>query len=175
MMLTAKQILQEKLITNVDNPKCIQQVGIDLEVVDISTLTGVTIIPSEGKTLLCAFEKIQPIINDTIKSLLDREQSGWLLKPDYYQVTFKQGCKLPGNRVLQIIQRSSLCRGGGITCSGLYDPGFQTDALGSSILITKPIYIEYGARICQAFVNKCSMVDNKYKGQFQNDAQRSSG
>lgn len=170
-MLTAEEIVKEKLITRIEKEN-IQQVGIDCNIIGINEVTGVGIIPKSGKTILPAYTSVQPIKSIMASNLLQREVSGWMLVPGYYEITLRQGCNLPSNRTLMLKQRSSLCRSGVLICSGIYDPGFKTDRIGAFINVLKNTYIEEGARVCQAYILESSEVDNLYKGQFQNDIQR---
>lgn len=162
-MLNSKQL--QDIITNIDNDKCIQQVGIDLELVEVCSVEGRGIILKD-KTILPKYHKIESVNLDN--------KRGWLLDPGYYEVRFKQGCVIPDNIVLKIRQRSSLLRSGTNLHSSIFDPGFETDSIGSFIQVTHPIFIEEGARIAQIYGHFCEPVDDslKYNGQFQKDIQR---
>ena len=50
-MLNSTEILEKGIVTNVTNPKCKQQVGIDLEVVSIRGIVGIGSILKD-KTML---------------------------------------------------------------------------------------------------------------------------
>lgn len=166
-MLTAKQIMEAGIITNVTNPKSVQQIGIDLEVVAINSVSGIGVIGID-KTSLPAYSEIEPKKSPILK------KTGWYLKPGVYEVTFKQGCKIPEDGTMLIRQRSSIARSGGNIHSSVFDPGFETDQMGTFMTIHHPLFIEEGARICQAYVHEHEAVtkENQYKGQFQNDNQR---
>ena len=99
--------------------------------------------------------------------------NGWLLYPGTYDITFNEGCKIPDNRVAFIKQRSSLWRNGTLINSPVFDPGFETEFMGTIMLVTEPIFIEENARIAQIYFHKCDSAE-KYDGQWQNDKQRSS-
>jgi deoxycytidine triphosphate deaminase len=176
MILTSKQIIQEKLITGIDNPDCIQQVGIDLEICKVANVVGMGLVLATGKTILPGYENINSKeLDENIAKLIGIESCrGWVLNPGYYEVTFKQGCKIPKNRTLKLKQRSSVGRSGAAIISGLYDPGFETKNIGAFLSVDRTIFIEEGARICQAYFYKSAKTDNAYKGQFQRDIQRSS-
>ena len=171
-MLTAKEIIEEKLLTNIEKEN-IQQVGIDCNIIGINKVVGVGIIPTHGKTILPAYEPMEMIKPALAKQLLEREVKGWTLPPGYYEIVLRQGCNLPSNRTLMLKQRSSLCRSGALIQSGIYDPGFETKNIGAFLDVTRTIFIEKGARVCQAYILESSEVDNLYKGQYQNDIQRS--
>lgn len=98
---------------------------------------------------------------------------GWLLYPGTYDITFNEGCKIPDNRVAFIKQRSSLYRNGAIINSPVFDPGFETEFMGTIMLVTEPIFIEENARVAQIYFHECTSAE-MYNGQFQNDKQRNS-
>jgi deoxycytidine triphosphate deaminase len=97
---------------------------------------------------------------------------GWLLYPGTYEITFWEGCKLPGNYVGLIRQRSSLLRNGTIIHSSVFDPGFETDAMGCVMRVNETIFIEEDARVAQIYFHECDEVSELYDGQWQNDKQR---
>lgn len=173
MNLNGKQIVELGIVTKVDNPECIQQVGVDLEIIDIFQVLGTGIIPKEGKTKLGSYIKQQlvdcPNPND------DKTTKGWFLQPGAYDITLKQGCSIPANQRLQIVQRSSLLRNGVLLASSMFDPGFSTENIGTVMHVKEPIYIHYEARVAQAYVTGVNDVDNLYQGQWQGDKQRQEG
>jgi deoxycytidine triphosphate deaminase len=73
-----------------------------------------------------------------------------------------------------IRQRSSLLRNGAIIASSIFDPGFETDNMGTIMIVTATIFIEKDARVGQMYFHECDEVseDKLYNGQFQNDKQR---
>jgi deoxycytidine triphosphate deaminase len=164
-MLNSREL--QEVITNIENPKCIQQVGIDLELIRVCRVEGV------GSVL-----KDRTILPQTITIPIKREETssreGWLLHPGYYEITFSQGCKIPNNVVLKIRQRSSMLRGGGEIHSSIFDPGFETDNVGTFMIIHRTLFIEQGARVAQMYGNHCTPVEEDllYNGQFQQDRQR---
>lgn len=160
-MLNGRELYNDKIITNVPEEN-IQQHGIDLNVIKINLLTGGGVIPSIGKTLLGEMEE-QPLVSDTLL---------WRLSPGTYDVTFDQGCDIPNDTMLLIRQRSSLLRNGTILHSSVFDAGFKTNNIGTVMIVTVPITIQYKARIAQIYNHICTPVENLYEGQFQNDKQR---
>jgi deoxycytidine triphosphate deaminase len=96
---------------------------------------------------------------------------GWLLYPGTYDLVFNEGCTIPDNRVAFIKQRSSLWRNGALINSPVFDPGFQTDNMGTTMLVTETIFIERDARVAQIYFHECQPAE-KYDGQWQNDKQR---
>lgn len=172
MNLNGKQIVDHGIITKVDNPECVQQIGVDLEIIAIHQIVGHGIIPKEGKTKLPDYRPVEmvscPNSND------NGTTRGWFLLPGAYDITLKQGCKIPATQRLQIVQRSSLLRNGGLLASSMFDPGFETENIGTVMHIFAPIYIHYEARVAQAYVTRVNEVleDSLYKGQWQGDQQR---
>ena len=163
-MLNSKEIIEEGIVTGA-TPSCIQQVGIDLQVVKIDKIVGIGSI-LVSKTMLPAYEEHKKQYYDIVKA------TGWYLLPGTYQVTFAQGCKIPLTRTLLLRQRSSLLRSGVTLHSSVFDPGFETGQIGSFMTVNIPIFIEEEARICQAYVHPNTEVVEGYDGQFQKDKQR---
>lgn len=167
--LTGRQIVENGIITKVDNSECIQQVGVDLEVIKISQIIGGGIVPKQGKTSLPEYKEIE--IDQTLEG---EDRKGWFLNPGAYDITLKQGCKIPNNQRLQIVQRSSLLRNGIILASSMFDPGFETENIGTVMIVNAPIFIEFEARVGQAYTTEVNEVkeEDLYNGQFQKDQQR---
>lgn len=168
MNLNGKQIVEQGIVTNVTNPECIQQVGVDLELIKVEQVFGGGIVPKQGKTVLAKREEVIPHTVANGQSNADV----WRLEPGVYDITLAQGCKIPANQRLQIIQRSSLLRNGALLVSSMFDPGFETNNIGTILHVRVPITIEVGARIAQAYVTGVNDVDNLYEGQWQGDKQR---
>jgi deoxycytidine triphosphate deaminase len=162
-MLNSKDLLN--VITNITDEKCIQQVGIDLELVEVKKLSGMGMILKE-KTILPTYHPVETINLDGRK--------GRRLEPGYYEVRFTQGCNIPDNTTLKIRQRSSALRSGTQLHSSIFDPGFNTESIGSFIQVNQVIFIEFGARIAQVYGNFNNPVpkDKLYSGQYQQDKQR---
>lgn len=97
--------------------------------------------------------------------------TGWLLYEGVYDITFNEGCKLPANRVAFIKQRSSLYRNGTIINSPVFDPGFETEFMGTLMFVHETIFIEENARVAQIYFHECEPAE-LYNGQWQNDKQR---
>lgn len=153
----------QSIITNFSND-AIQQVGIDLRIKQINTLTlPFGHIPKEGKTVLPQYQSVQ----------LDSDNV-WRLGTGFYDIVFEEGCKIPSDVTLFIRQRSSLLRIGGLIQSSIFDPGFETDNIGCCMIIHRSVIIEPGARIAQIYgVQNMTVEEGRlYNGQFQNDKQR---
>lgn len=159
-MLTSRQLIEEKIITKVPE-ECIAQVGIDLQVEYFSKVMGQGFIPAKGKTQLPKYEKIEWGEDNTV-----------VLEPGSYEVVFTQGCKFPSNVAGNIIHRSSVLRCGNLLISAEFDPGFETENIGSFMTVLSPIKIEKGARLGQIICHRTDIEAEKYNGQWQKDVQR---
>ena len=167
MILNADQILEEGLIIpdyfSHGKPA---QVGFDLSIKEVYQVGG-----NVGKVLVDRTEVSQH--NIMYKIDVDGK-TGWLLYAGVYDVTMNEGCNIAPNRVGLIRQRSSLMRNGALIQSSIFDPGFQTNNVGTYMFVNNPIFIEENARVAQMYFHDCTPVseDKLYNGQFQNDKQR---
>ena len=167
MILNADQILEEGLIIpdyfSHGKPA---QVGFDLSIKEVNQVGG-----NVGKVLVDRTEVSQ----HSIMYKIDVDgKTGWLLYAGVYDVTMNEGCNIAPNRVGLIRQRSSLMRNGALIQSSIFDPGFQTNNVGTYMFVNNPIFIEENARVAQMYFHDCTPVseDKLYNGQFQNDKQR---
>ena len=170
MNLTGKQLVEMGIITNVTNPECIQQHGVDLELIRVQRIVADPngVVPRVGKTVLAKREEVE----STNAGELGSGEVGWYLEPGAYDITLTQGCKVPADKMLLIRQRSSLLRNGTILHSSVFDAGFETDKIGTVMIVHVPIFIHYGARVAQIYAHNSNEVDNLYNGQWQHDQQR---
>jgi deoxycytidine triphosphate deaminase len=168
-MLNAKQILDEGLLKLEQAKGKPAQVGYDITLKQVNRVGQYEGSPNrigkvlKDKTELTTYTPF-PLMN--VDGAL-----GWLLQPGTYDITFNEGCKIPDNRVAFIKQRSSLWRNGTLINSPVFDPGFETDFMGTIMLVTQPIFIEENARVAQIYFHECDSAE-KYDGQWQNDKQR---
>ena len=174
-MLNAQQILDESLLYLAHSKGKPAQVGYDLTlklVNKVGNRIGGNVYATGkiGKVLKDKTELTTYTPLDTIK--LDGDE-GWLLHDGIYDITFWEGCKIPDNRVAFIIQRSSLYRNGAVINSPVFDPGFETNNMGTLLYVFEPIFIEKDARVAQIYFHECVSAE-MYNGQWQNDKQRSS-
>ena len=170
-MLNAQQILEEGLLKLEHAQGKPAQVGFDLTLKQVNKIGNKGIsIPKIGKVLKDKTE----LTNYTPHGLMSLDGSiGWLLYAGVYDITFNEGCKIPDNRVAFIKQRSSLYRNGAIINSPVFDPGFETDFMGTLLYVHETLFIEENARVAQIYFHECTPAE-KYDGQFQYDKQRTS-
>ena len=174
-MLNAKQIVDEGLLLLEHAQGKPAQVGYDItlkEVNKIGNRIGGSMFKEGriGKVLKDKTELTTYTPENTI--MLDGVE-GWLLHEGVYDITFNEGCKIPENRVAFIKQRSSLYRNGAIINSPVFDPGFETEFMGTLLYIFEPLFIEKDARVAQIYFHECNGAE-LYNGQWQNDKQRNS-
>ena len=170
-MLNAQQILEEGLLKLEHTQGKPAQVGFDLTLKQVNKIGNKGIsIPKIGKVLKDKTE----LTNYTPHGLMSLDGVvGWLLYAGVYDITFNEGCKIPDNRVAFIKQRSSLYRNGAIINSPVFDPGFETDFMGTLLYVHETLFIEENARVAQIYFHECAPAE-KYDGQWQGDKQRNS-
>ena len=174
-MLNAKQILDEGLLLLENAKGKPAQVGYDITLKEVNKI-GNRIGYNQfrdgriGKVLKDKTELTTYTFENTI--MLDGVE-GWLLHEGVYDITFNEGCKIPENRVAFIKQRSSLYRNGAIINSPVFDPGFETQYMGTLLYVHEPLFIEKDARVAQIYFHECNGAE-LYNGQWQNDKQRNS-
>ena len=170
-MLNAQQILDEGLLKLEHTQGKPAQVGYDLtlkQVNKVGTSSHGTIPKKIGKVLKDKTE----LTDYTPYPLMNLDGvTGWLLYKGVYDITFNEGCKIPSNRVAFIKQRSSLYRNGTIINSPVFDPGFETEFMGTLMFVHETLFIEENARVAQIYFHECQPAE-LYNGQWQNDKQR---
>ena len=174
-MLNAKQIVDEGLLLLETTQGKPAQVGYDL------SLKAVQKIGNRIGGNMFRDGKIGKVLKDKTKlttytpesSIMLDGAEGWLLHEGVYDITFNEGCKIPENRVAFIKQRSSLYRNGAIINSPVFDPGFETQYMGTLLYVHEPLFIEKNARVAQIYFHECNGAE-LYNGQWQNDKQRNS-
>lgn len=171
-MLNAKQILEKGLLKLEHTKGKPAQIGYDLSLKAVNKI-GYKGTPDSkigkvlsSKTELATYSPVQLTNVDGI--------NGWLLYEGVYDITFYEGCKIPNNYVGLIRQRSSMLRNGTVLHSSVFDPGFETDFMGTVMVVNETIFIEEGARVAQIYFHECEPVheDDLYNGQWQGDKQR---
>ena len=173
-MLNVAQILDEGLLKLEHSQGKPAQVGFDLTLKQVNKIGDPT-----GKASISPSHRIGKVLKDkteltnyTPYPLINLDGNhGWLLYEGVYDITFNEGCKLPSNRVAFIKQRSSLYRNGTIINSPVFDPGFETEFMGTLMYVHETIFIEENARVAQIYFHECESAE-LYNGQWQGDKQR---
>lgn len=168
-MLNANQIIEKELLKLEHTQGKPAQVGYDLSLKQVNEITsGMGRIGKvlKDKTELTTYKPVETFRLDGAM--------GWLLYKGVYDITFNEGCKIPANYVGLIRQRSSLLRNGTVLHSSVFDPGFETDYMGTVMVVNETIFIEEGARVAQIYFHECAPVsdENLYNGQWMGDKQR---
>ena len=177
-MLNAKQIIDEGLLLLENTQGKPAQVGYDITLKEVQKIGnriggGVYNLSRGGKIGKVLKDKTELTTYSPINTIMLDGVEGWLLHEGVYDITFNEGCKIPENRVAFIKQRSSLYRNGAIINSPVFDPGFETEFMGTLLYVHEPLFIEKDARVAQIYFHECEPAE-KYDGQWQNDKQRSS-
>jgi deoxycytidine triphosphate deaminase len=177
-MLNAQQIIEEGLLKLDETKGKPAQVGYDLSLkavqkVGTSMSNNPYNVSKDGKIGKVLKDKTELTTYIPVETINLDGVEGWLLYKGVYDITFNEGCKLPDNRVAFIKQRSSLYRNGAIINSPVFDPGFETQNMGTLLYIHETIFIEKDARVAQIYFHECNGAE-LYNGQWQNDKQRSS-
>lgn len=171
-MLNAQQILNKGLLKLEHSKGKPAQIGYDLSLKAVNKI-GYKGTPDSkigkvlaNKTELATYAPIETRNVDGI--------NGWLLYEGVYDITFYEGCTIPNNYVGLIRQRSSMLRNGTVLHSSVFDPGFETEFMGTVMVVNETIFIEEGARVAQIYFHECEPVEdeNLYNGQWQGDIQR---
>jgi deoxycytidine triphosphate deaminase len=90
-----------------------------------------------------------------------------MLEPGTYAITFNEGCKIPSNAAAFIIHRSSLYRTGTSIVSPVWDPGFETQQMGTVMIVNVKLIVERNARVAQMIVHTTAGEADLYDGQWQ--------
>ena len=168
-MLNVQQILDEGLLKLEHTHGKPAQVGYDLSLRSVNKVgyKGTPMSPIgrvlKDKTQLTDYTPYDQISLEGVK--------GWLFYKGVYDITFHEGCQLPNNIVAFIKQRSSLYRNGAIINSPVFDPGFETEFMGTLMYVHETIFIEDNARVAQIYFHECEAAE-LYDGQWQGDKQR---
>lgn len=161
MLLNANQIEKFLKLEHTKGKKA--NVGYDLSLKRVQTVQGGYVYNEH--TTVHKYKEV-PIQKYNIEN---EDRFGYLLSPNVYAVTFHEGCKIPPNATAWIVQRSSLLRSGTVLTSSIFDPGFETENIGSVMILHYPLFIEKDSRIAQMFFHENTSVEESdlYNGQFQ--------
>lgn len=185
MLLTAKQIIEKKIIALSDENAAKYgirlepaQVGIDLHVISCAKLNtkdfGI-IYPDNakdenGKPKKTKIAKTEDCKLQNIPGV-DPYGKFWILEPGDYEIGFAESCNFADSDghsyTGKIVHRSSLRRCGGEINSPLWDPSFTTgeNEMGTFMHLSQKIKIYLGARVAQIFVMESDPAP-AYSGQF---------
>ena len=148
MNKNSKYIYTEKIIDPFGTAKP-AQVGVDLTIAKIEVIEGSAIFDTDSK-----LDK-NSIRYTEADSYTEGDQKYYILKPNTnYAIEFEQGLKqLNDNEWGFIVQRSSLLRTGCHIISSIWDPGFQTSQMGTTLLTGNiPVCIPVGCRVAQLLI-----------------------
>ena len=168
-MLNADQITEKGLLKLEQSKGKKAQVGYDLS---LQTVKQIRANPQDKIGVVLKDSTSLAGYSDIKKVQLDGNM-GWLLYAGTYEITFWEGCKLPADYVGLIRQRSSLLRNGTIIHSSVFDPGFETEFMGTLMFVHETIFIEENTRVAQIYFHECEAAE-LYDGQWQGDKQRNS-
>ena len=177
-MLNVKQIIDEGLLLLENAKGKPAQVGYDITLKAVQKIGnkiggGVYNLSKGGKIGKVLKDKTELTTYTPLQTTQVDGIEGWLLYEGVYDITFNEGCKIPDNRVAFIKQRSSLYRNGAIINSPVFDPGFETQNMGTLLYVYETLFIETDARVAQIYFHECNGAE-LYDGQWQNDKQRNS-
>jgi deoxycytidine triphosphate deaminase len=168
-MLNADQIIEKGLLKLEHSKGKKAQIGYDLSLKEVNKI-GYTD-KQDGKIGKVLTDKTElATYTPMSKTSLDGK-IGWLLHSGVYDITFWEGCTIPSNYVGLIRQRSSMLRNGTVLHSSVFDPGFETEFMGTVMVVNEAIFIEEDARVAQIYFHECEPAE-MYNGQFQNDKQK---
>jgi dUTP pyrophosphatase len=160
MLLTGHQIKQY-LKDNGTNYYKVNQVGIDLSVNKIEKIIGGVMV-FQDKTV------VNPDLFINIELMNIEGKKMWRLERGAYALTFNEGVKIPSDATGFITSRSSIYRGGAKINSPVWDPGFETDVMGTTMFVeSETIFIEENARVGQFYMITNPIPQELYNGQFQ--------
>ena len=159
MLLTAKQILDQGIVIPSEYSKP-AQVGIDLSLASVHKC-------SVGSTVFQDKTHIDPTGFEEIETYQVNGKECWVLDSGTYAITFNEGCKIPANAAGFIIHRSSLYRTGTSITSPVWDPGFETEKMGTVMIVNVKLIVEKNARVAQMFVHTTDEAAELYQGQWQ--------
>lgn len=159
MLLTAQQILDQGIVIPSEYSKP-AQVGIDLSLASVHKC-------SVGSVVFQDKTHIDPTGFTEVQTDYINGKECWVLEPGTYSITFNEGCKIPANAAAFIIHRSSLYRTGTSITSPVWDPGFETQQMGTVMIVNVKLTVEKNARVAQMIVHTTAGNAELYDGQFQ--------
>jgi deoxycytidine triphosphate deaminase len=158
-LLTANQILEKNIVVASEYSKP-AQVGVDLSLAKVQQVSvGSRVFKDKTEIDASGY-------NDVATIQVDGKEC-WDLFPGTYAIEFNEGCKIPANAAAFIIHRSSLYRTGTSIVSPIWDPGFETERMGTVMIVNTRLLVEKNARVAQMYVHETAKEATLYNGQFQ--------
>lgn len=158
------------ILTKIKDPKGLAkpaQVGVDLTIDSIEEISNESVMASNGKIQLGKYSEVTYYLND-------KDEKVWQLLPGKaYAIEFDQGLnQLDADENGRLVQRSSLARAGAFITSSVFDPGFHTDKIGTTLYTFAPLKITQHARVAQFLIHENDPVSESdmYNGTWQNKA-----
>jgi deoxycytidine triphosphate deaminase len=159
MLLTSKEILERGIVIPSQYSKP-TQVGIDLSVCKVERILAGSVVYKD----LTIIDPLNFMEVDTVK--IDGKEC-WRLDKGSYAITFNEGCKIPDNATGFVLHRSSLYRTGTSIVSPVWDSGYETEKMGTVMIVSVFLILEKNARAAQMFFHQNAPVDELYDGQWQ--------
>ena len=165
MNKNSNYIFNEKIIDPLNHAK-MAQVGVDLTIAKIEM-----ILPG-----LAYFDANSKLDKDSVKyeeapyAIMGDGTKRYHLKANTnYAIEFEQGLnQLKEDEWGLIIQRSSLLRAGCHIVSSIWDPGFFTDIMGTTLFTgNTDVVLPVGCRVAQLLIFDNEPVNNLYNGTWQ--------
>lgn len=157
MILNSSEIKEKNIIVSSEFTKY-NQTGVDLSVRKIyKILGGMKVLKDKTDANALIYKEVIISSNDM-----------YHLTQGAYALEFHEGCNIPADVTGKITTRSSLYRGGSVINSPLWDPGFKTEIMGTTLIVNAPITIEANSRVAQMFFWKGEVPEQLYDGQWQN-------
>ena len=163
MKLNAQMLIEEKIILDPENLGKCAQVGYDLTIKNITRIKG-GFVPKEGKATIAKYSQM-PLVN---RKLGEEKILCWELGKGIYSLTFDQGIRLDEKHSGEVKHRSSVLRCSGQITSGEFDPGFECENIGATLIVHEFLQVELGSRLAQVIVQSCWPTE-KYEGSYQGD------
>jgi len=169
MIISPQRAFNEGLVTNVLNPdKQVGSDGIDLTLLTINQVdddprSPAVLAENKKLTMHRGHTQIHPVDLISMYGI----DSGYILEPGIYDLTFNEGCALVGGIAGLLLIRSTFVRNGCIGQCGLHDNGFKTTNLGMMVHINRRTVVEAGMRIAQIVLWESESA-KEYDGTYQN-------
>lgn len=159
MLLTSKEILKRGIVIPSQYSKP-TQVGIDLSVCKVERILGGSVVYKD----LTILDPLNFMEVETVR--IDGKEC-WRLDKGSYAITFNEGCKIPADATGFVLHRSSLYRTGTSIVSPVWDSGYETEKMGTVMIVSVFLILEKNARAAQMFFHQNAPVDELYNGQWQ--------